>query len=146
MSLTDKSEHIRKFLIATHGNFSAGVKSSLDMIIGAMENIFIITAYVDENKSLEDEIKAVLDEINDTDELIVFCDILGGSVTNQVLMHALEPNVHIISGFNLPLLIEVLMAGADTPIEQVISESIDNAKEQIVYVNKFLTAKQRKRQ
>ena len=146
MSLIDKSEHIRKFLIATHGDFSAGVKSSLDMIIGVMENVFIIRAYVDDNESIEHEVKAVLDDLSDTDELIIFCDILGGSVTNQVLMHALKPNVHIISGFNLPLLIEVMLAGTDTAIEQGISESIDNAKEQIVYVNKFLTAKQRKRQ
>jgi len=142
MSLTDNSAHTRKFLIATHGDFSAGVKSSLDMIIGAMENVFIIRAYVDENKPLEDEIKAVVNELSDSDELIVFCDIMGGSVTNQVVTNALAPNVHIIAGFNLPLLIEVLLADADTAIEELISESITNAKEQIVYINKLLTAQQ----
>jgi fructoselysine and glucoselysine-specific PTS system IIA component len=142
MSLTDKSEHTRKFLIATHGDFSAGVKSSLDMIIGEMDNVFIIRAYTEENKPLEEEIKAVLALLNETDELVVFCDIMGGSVTNQIIIHASVPHVHVIAGFNLPLLIEVLLAGTDTPIAGIISESIDNAKEQMVYVNKLLITQQ----
>lgn len=135
----EKSDRTRKFLIATHGTFAAGVKSSLDIIIGAVEHIFLIQAYIDDTISVEVQINEVLEQISDTDELIVFCDILGGSITNQILQHALRPNVHVISGFNLPLLIEVLMADAETPVEEVITSAIENAKEQMTYVNKLLT-------
>jgi fructoselysine/glucoselysine PTS system EIIA component len=128
----------RKFLIATHGAFSAGVRSSLDMIIGAQENLFIIQAYVDQNIAIEDEIKQVLEQIGDEDELIIFSDILGGSVTNQLLQQALKPNIHIISGFNLPLLIDVMLAEAGTPVDEVISNAITNAKEQMVYASKLI--------
>jgi len=136
----EKSDRTRKFLIATHGTFAAGVKSSLDIIIGAVEHVFLIQAYIDDTISVEVQINEVLEQISDTDELIVFCDILGGSITNQILQHALRPNVHVISGFNLPLLIEVLMADAETPAEEVITSAIENAKEQMTYVNKLLTA------
>jgi len=130
----------RKFLIATHGKLAGGVKSSLDLITGAADNIFLIEAYVDENSSLEDEIKAVLDQVDDNDELIVFSDIMGGSVTNQILQYALQANVHVVSGFNLPLVIEIILADTDTPAEEVIAEAIENAKQQMVYVNKLLTS------
>ena len=130
----------RKFLIATHGTFAAGVKSSLDIIIGAMEHVFLIEAYVDETVSVETQINGVMTQVSDTDELIVLTDILGGSITNQILQHALKPNVHVVSGFNLPLLIEVLMADAETPAEEVITVALENAKEQMTYVNKLLTA------
>lgn len=136
----EKSDKIRKFLIATHGTFAAGVKSSLDIIIGAVEHVFLIQAYIDDTVSVETQINEVMDQVTDTDELVVFCDILGGSITNQILQHALRPNVHVISGFNLPLLIEVLMADAETPVEEVITSALDNAKEQMTYVNKLLTA------
>ena len=130
----------RKFLIATHGTFAAGVKSSLDIIIGDMEHIFLIQAYVEETVSVEAQINEVMAQVGDTDELIVFTDILGGSITNQVLQHALKSNVYVVSGFNLPLLIEVLMADAETPAEEVITAALENAKEQMTYVNKLLTA------
>ncbi|MDP9081750.1 MAG: PTS fructose transporter subunit IIA [Bacteroidota bacterium] len=135
----EKSEKTRKFLIATHGTFAAGVKSSLDIIIGAIDHVFLIQAYVDEAVSVESQINEVMEQIGENDELVIFCDILGGSITNQVLQHALRSNVHIVSGFNLPLLIEVLMADAETPVEEVITSSIENAKEQMTYVNKLIT-------
>jgi fructoselysine/glucoselysine PTS system EIIA component len=135
----EKSQSTRKFLIATHGTFAAGIKSSLDIIIGAIDNVFLIQAYVDENKSIEAEINEIMAQVGDSDELVVFADILGGSVTNMLLQHTLRPNVHIISGFNLPLVIEILMADAHEPIGEVIASAIDNAKEQMVYVNKLIS-------
>ena len=131
---------MRKFLIATHGTFAQGVKSSLDIIIGQTENVFLIQAYVEENKPIEDEVNAVLQQLNADDELIVFTDLMGGSITNQVVRVALKSNVHIVSGFNLPLLIDVLLADAETPAAEVIGSAMQNAKEQIVYVNKILAA------
>ena len=130
---------MRKFLIATHGTFSSGIKSSLDIIIGEMENVFIIEAYIDGNKSIEDALNHVLKNVNDNDELIVFSDLLGGSITNQVLRYALKENVHVVSGINLPLLIDVMLADAETPVAEVIESAIHNAKDQIVYVNKLIT-------
>lgn len=135
----EKTIQKRKFLIATHGTFASGVKSSLEIITGVNENLFLIEAYVEENKSLEEEIVAVLEQVGENEELIVLSDLLGGSVTNQILQYGLRPNVHIISGFNLALVIEVLLADTEPPIEQVISEALENAKEQMVYVNRLLT-------
>jgi len=128
----------RKYLIATHGTFSAGVKSSLEMIMGNTEHLFIIQAYIDQNIAVEDEIKEVLEQISANDELIIFSDILGGSVTNQLLQLALKPNIHIVSGFNLPLLIDVLLGDTERSIEDVISNAIIDAKEQMVYISKHI--------
>ncbi len=130
----------RKFLIATHGRFAGGIKSSLDIIIGQTENVFLIEAYTEENKGIEEELNNILTTLGAQDELIIFTDLLGGSITNQALRVTQGKNVHIVSGFNLALLIEVLMADTDTPAGEVIEEAITNAKEQMVYVTKLITA------
>jgi fructoselysine and glucoselysine-specific PTS system IIA component len=130
---------MRKFLIATHGRFARGVKSSLEIIIGETENLFLIEAYVEENKGIETEMEAILENLGERDELIVFTDLLGGSITNQVMRSTQGRNVHVVSGFNLALLIEVVMADADTPAPEVIESAIANAKEQMAYVNKLMT-------
>lgn len=133
---------MRKFLIATHGTFAGGVRSSLEMIIGRQEHVHLIQAYVEENKGLEDELGLVLGGLADDDELVVFTDLLGGSVTNQVLRHALKENVHIVSGFNLPLLVEVLLADSGEPVTEVLASAIQAARDQIVYVNDVVTSRQ----
>ena len=132
---------MRKFLIATHGTFAKGIQSSLEMITGATENLFIIQAYTGENKSIEDDLGAVLQQITYDDDLIVFTDLMGGSVTNQVVQHALRENVYIISGVNLPLLLDIILADHDIPVNDVIETGISNAKDQIVFVNRLITSK-----
>ena len=133
---------VRKFLIATHGNLATGVKSTLDIIIGQTENVFLIEAYVKENKGIESDLAALLKKLGKNEELIIFTDLLGGSITNQAARFTQGRNVHIVSGFNLALLIEVLMAETSTPAEEVIESAIQNAKEQIVYVTKLMTSNQ----
>jgi fructoselysine and glucoselysine-specific PTS system IIA component len=130
----------RIFLIATHGKLASGVKSSLELIAGEMENIFLIEAYVDENRPVDIEIEAIVNSLTENEELIIFSDILGGSITNQLLQHALRPNIYIVSGFNLPLVIEIILAGTDTPAEEVIEQAIASAKEQMVFVSKLVAA------
>jgi fructoselysine/glucoselysine PTS system EIIA component len=130
---------MRKFLIAAHGTLPEGIQSSLEIIMGSLENVFLIQAYVGENKSLKEEIESVLEHIANEDELIVCTDLMGGSVTNQILQHALKENVFIISGFNLPLLLELLLADPSSPVLEVIETGINNARNQIVFVNKLIT-------
>jgi len=129
---------MRKFLITAHGNFASGIKSALDIIIGDTENVFVIDAYVDGNKSIEEELNAILDNVTPEDELVVFSDLLGGSITNQVLRFALKKNVHVVSGMNLPLLIDILLADTDVPVTETIENSINAARSQVVYVNKLI--------
>lgn len=129
---------MRKFLITAHGTFSSGIKSSLDIIIGRTENVFVINAYVDSNASIEEDLNAVLRNVSADDELIVFTDLLGGSITNQVLRYALRENVHVVSGINLPLVIEVMLASEEEPVAKIIEGAIASAREQVMYVNKSM--------
>jgi len=129
---------MRKFLITAHGNFASGIKSSLDIIIGHTENVFVIDAYVDGNKSIEGKLHDILENLAPEDELVVFSDLMGGSITNQILRFALKENVHVVSGMNLPLLIDVILADTNTPFTAIIENSIKVAREQVVYVNKLI--------
>ena len=131
---------MRKYLIATHGTFASGIKSSVDLIIGESENVFLIQAYTDDNKSIQEEIVEFLRQLNPKDELIVFTDLMGGSITNQILQVGLKENVFIIAGINLPLLLDIMLADPEISINEVIETGIENAKEQIVFVNKLINS------
>jgi fructoselysine and glucoselysine-specific PTS system IIA component len=78
-----------------------------------------------------------------SDEWVLFTDLLGGSITNQILRHVggdggVPPTIHIVAGFNLPLLIEILLADESRPLKEVIEDAIAQAKDQLVYVNKLM--------
>ena len=132
------SAKTRKFLIATHGNFAQGIKSSLDIIAGPQENIFLVQAYLDDIQSIETELDNLLKDKGENEEWIVFSDLLGGSITNQLVRHIPGGDVYIIAGFNLPLLLEVVLSDVEIPMEAIIEDVLSRARDQMVYVNKLL--------
>jgi len=130
---------MRKFLIVSHGEFAGGLRSALELITGAVSGVVVLQAYVEENQSVE---SALAELLADGEEWIVFTDLLGGSITNQVVRTAAElgmmDSVHIVAGMNLPLVIEVIMADPETPVNEVLAEAIGMARDQIVYVNQLI--------
>ena len=132
------STKTRKFLIATHGTFAQGIKSSLDIIAGPQENIFLIEAYLDDINSIEAQLDQLLKDRGENEEWIVFSDLLGGSITNQLVRYISGENVYIIAGFNLPLLLELVLSDTEIPVEAVIEDILGRARDQMVYVNKLL--------
>lgn len=128
----------RKFIIASHGQLASGVQSSLELIIGNTGHLTTVNAYTDGNEDIAPALDAALNALQPAQDLIIFTDLLGGSITNQVLRHALRERVHVVAGFNLALLIEILMADPDTPAAEVITAALANAREQMVYVNKLI--------
>jgi fructoselysine and glucoselysine-specific PTS system IIA component len=129
---------MRNYLIAGHGRFASGLKTALDIIAGKMDRVWVVDAYVEENASVEHEIKTIAAQIGSDDELIVFTDLLGGSITNQVIRNVDMNKVHIISGANFPVLIELVLSDPETPIVEAIESALSSAREQLVYVNKIL--------
>ena len=75
------------FILTGHGHFSNGLKSALDMIAGPQQAFEIVPfeegeagAYADK---LHDAIKAMRDQ---TDGVLVFCDLMGGTPFNQSMI------------------------------------------------------------
>jgi len=127
----------RKFLIVSHGGLARGIRSSLELIAGTMDEVYVLEAYVEENKPIEEELSLLFAE--EEVEWVVFSDLLGGSVTNQVVRLGKDKAVHIVAGFNLPLVIEVVLSDPGLPVAEILGEAIGRAREQLVYVNPLLT-------
>lgn len=98
---------MRKILVATHGHYADGIKSSISILTGMQDNITFINAYVDDTDFIK-ELREFFSNIGGEDEVIVFTDLYGGSVNQKVLEYGTNKNVFIISGFNLPIILETL--------------------------------------
>ncbi|HLN72649.1 MAG: PTS sugar transporter subunit IIA [Methylococcaceae bacterium] len=131
---------MRKFLIATHGTFASGIKASLELIAGTCDQVLTIDAYINDELSLEEEMDAILDQLAEKDELIIFTDLAGGSVTNRLLMKSKPSNIHLVGGLNLPLLIEVVLADPEIPVPAVLETALTNAREQIINVKQWMVS------
>ncbi len=74
------------------------------------------------------------------DELIVITDIFAGSVNNEFVRFLSRPHFHLLSGLNLPLIIDLLISAAEDNTEKLITEALTNAKESIQYCNQTIAS------
>lgn len=127
-----------KMILASHGKLAEGMKDTLEMIVGKNENIYAFAAYSDgsETKFLED-IQALINE-NQDEQILIATDVLGGSVNNEMIQLLNRyPQVYLISGMNLPVIITLATAVCPLTTE-MIEEAISMGKEGVVFVNQLM--------
>lgn len=125
-----------QFIIATHGNFAKGIENSIGIILGKFENLEALPCYTKENFNLAKEIDRMLLQYKDK-EIIVVTDIFGGSV-NSAFMEKIpsNKNLHVISGLNLSLILELLGEQEEyNNAKELIENSIINSKEAVKFGN-----------
>ncbi|WP_342508606.1 PTS fructose transporter subunit IIA [Sporosarcina sp. FSL K6-2383] len=126
---------MKKILIATHGEFAEGIMSSAEIILGKQENLFFINAHVD-HIPVAEKIETFLEEnVSEDDNLIIITDVFGGSVNQTAIRYLSSGKVNIITGFNLPLLLELIMLNESDITPEKLKEVTKKSKEQIIYVN-----------
>lgn len=130
---------MRQFIIASHGSFSKGMMDSITMIMGEFANVqdFSISTS-DSQEAIAIRIENILRKYGEEDDIIVLTDVLGGSVMNIFIGYMQTHNVHVITGVNLPLALEILDAEEETELQTVIHDSIEKGKEGIKYINEIL--------
>lgn len=124
-----------KFIIATHGYLADGYVSSIQ-VLTKKDNIFAINAYVGENDAAQ-QLKALMESFAEQEEIIIFTDLMYGSMTQAVSPYLNRDNVRCITGINLPLILEFILT-TSTIDDAYIEYTIQEAQKQMVFVNHLL--------
>jgi mannose/fructose-specific phosphotransferase system component IIA len=123
---------MKKILVASHGQLADGIKSSLSILVGNTDSITFLNAYVNK-EDVDETLTDYFSNAAQEDELIVFTDLLGGSVNQKVTLYAQEHHAFIIAGFNLPIVLETLFM--PEPItKEAMNKKIEECRNAMVLV------------
>lgn len=96
-------------ILASHGQFAAGIKQSGQMIFGEQDKVEAVTFMPDEGPDdLKAHLEAAIAKFDPDDEVLFLVDLWGGSPFNQSnnIFEAHKDKWAIVTGLNLPMLIE----------------------------------------
>ena len=121
-------------IIATHGEFAAGIKQSASMIFGEQENVESVVFMPSEGPDdLYRKLREAMEKIN-SDEILFLVDLWGGSPFNQanrIFEEAPEKRA-IVAGLNLPMLIEAYSERmTSTSAHEIAKAILPSAKEEV---------------
>lgn len=128
---------MRKILIATHSSFAKGISDSLEFMLGKQDNVSFMCAYLSNDFDIDKEIDKYLEGLRDDQQLIVLADLFGGSVATSFINRFSDNRIHVLTGVNFPMLLDVVM-NSDEDIKSVVLRGLEAGKKGIVYVNELI--------
>lgn len=130
---------MRKFIIASHGSLSKGIIDSATMIAGNINNVQYLSVNPgDGQEIIHSKIKQLINPEMNT-EIVILTDLLGGSVTNAFIDYIKDYNIQIVTGVNLPLVLEMLLSDQSIELNELLNNAIQRGREGIVHVNSFMS-------
>ncbi len=115
-------------ILTGHGTFADGVGGALEMVGGPQSNFQKVTFLEEEAAEFPAKLAGAIQEMAEKcGEVVVFCDLLGGTPFNQAMMAAAgTPGVRVVTGANLPMLLECMSLRNDsTTGEELVQTAVE---------------------
>jgi PTS system mannose-specific IIA component len=95
-------------VLVTHGNLAKALREAMEHVVGPQKNVATVCIESDaEFESQRTEIKTRIADVNNGDGVILLTDMFGGTPSNLAMSLLDQPNLEIIGGVNLPMLVKL---------------------------------------
>ena len=114
-------------VLASHGQFAEGIKQSGQMIFGEQKKVEAVTFMPDEGpEDLHRHLVEAINKFEPEEDVLFLVDLWGGSPFNQAntLYESHQDNWAIVTGLNLPMLIEAYGSRLSMNSAQEIAEHL----------------------
>lgn len=120
-------------VLASHGEFCEGLKNSVEMIAGVIEQCRTVPLrFGTDPDEYGKELELAIDSVDTGAGVLVCVDLRGGTPFNRALMACRNRNVQVLVGANLPaVLVSVLNRGEDTTLDTLAQSVLQDGKEAI---------------
>lgn len=133
-----------EIIVVTHGELAEGIKKFASLFFGdSAKKIHAVHLLEGESLScLNNKISRIINTYQEHSSFLVLVDIYNGTPSNScaVLIDTLKEkyNFQCITGFNMPLLLEVLGMQSDTPLDDAYQVLMTRVSDSIIDLRKRL--------
>ena len=120
---------MNRIILASHGGLSAGMKDTVQMILGEMPNLYALATLRDETEPITVAARRLLEGFAAEDAVYI--------VTEMLTLLPEYPAVHLICGMNASLVL-TLASNDEALTQDELAECIADAKAQIIDCNLLL--------
>lgn len=102
---------MNQIILASHGGLAAGAKDTLEMVLGDVSNVHVVSLARDDKEPITNKVEAMIATFNADDTVYVLTDMLGSSVNNSMVeLSKNGTKFTVVSGFNIPLALTLAMS------------------------------------
>lgn len=122
--------------ILSHEELASSLKNTVDKITGPQHNIFPYSNKIDSLPIILEKVEEQIKQLN-SEMIFVFVDLVGGScwsLANMIFRN--HPEVIVIGGVNLPMIISLIINYESLSAEKLIDKILEDSKKGIKVLGK----------
>ncbi len=129
-------------VLVTHGRLAVEFRSALEHVVGPQGQFETVTIGPDDDpeQRRRDIIEAVK-RVDSGDGVAILTDMFGGTPSNLAISCMGQPNVEVVAGINLPMLIKFAKVRDTGPLAQVVAQAQEAGRKYITVASRVLTGK-----
>ncbi len=125
-------------VLVTHAGLATALKLSAEMIVGTIETCATVEVAHDERADdIMARVVAAVESVH-SDGAIIMTDLFGGTPSNMAMSFLKEGFVEVVTGVNLPMLIEFSSRRERMPVAELSSDLQRSGREGIVVAGELL--------
>ena len=121
-------------VLVGHGTLAPEVLRNIESVLGhPVPNMVAVGASLDDTLgSLSEKISAAAASVEQGDGTIILTDMYGDTATNVSMALARDAHIQVVTGSNLPIIVKVISARHEMPLERLAAFIVDYGREHIL--------------
>jgi PTS system mannose-specific IIA component len=125
-------------ILVTHGNLAREFLAATEHVVGPQERVAAICIGADEDMEVRrNDIEAAIKACDEGQGVIMLTDMFGGTPSNLAIS-LLRPNVEVIAGVNLPMLIKLASVRKTMKVAAAVEAAQEAGRKYIAVASKML--------
>lgn len=128
-------------VIVTHGNLACEFRAALEHVVGPQEQVETICIGPDDDlDARRTDMLAALAKVDSGDGVVVLTDMFGGSPSNLAISAMEKPDVEVVAGVNLPMLVKLASVRGECGLDEAIAQAQEAGRKYISVASQILAA------
>jgi PTS system mannose-specific IIA component len=125
-------------ILVTHGNLAKEFLAATEHVVGPQERVAAICIGAEEDMEVRrKDIEAAIEACDEGQGVIMLTDMFGGTPSNLAIS-LLRPNVEVIAGVNLPMLIKLASVRKTLKVAAAVEAAQEAGRKYIAVASKML--------
>lgn len=125
-------------VLVTHAGLAGALRASAEMIVGTLDCCTSVEVAPDERAdAIMARVVAAVEAVS-ADGAVIMTDLFGGTPSNMAMSFLKEGKVEVLTGVNLPMVIEFCSKRERLPLVELAAELQRCGREGIIIAGEFL--------
>jgi mannose PTS system EIIA component len=129
-------------VLVTHGRLAVEFRAALEHVMGPQKQIEAVTIGPDDD--VERRRKDIIDAVErvDTGEgVAILTDMFGGTPSNLAISVMSRPNVEVLAGINMPMLVKFAKVREECPLDEAVVAAQTAGRKYVTIASRILAGK-----